>query len=204
MQEPLHEYTPLDIDLAERAEGRSCLSRLWVFFVETLETIILAAVLFAGINFVSARIRVDGRSMEPTFHHGEYVIVNKLAYRFDEFERGDVIVFPYPFNEEEDFIKRIIGLPGDRVTVRGGQVYVNDRLLDEPYISAQPLRDFEETLVPESQLFVMGDNRNDSSDSRSWGTLEMDAVIGEAWFVYWPLSDLGLVEHVDTVFAQTQ
>jgi signal peptidase I len=204
VQEPLHEYTPLDIDLAERAEGRSCLSRLWVFFVETLETIILAAVLFAGINFVSARIRVDGRSMEPTFHHGEYVIVNKLAYRFDEFERGDVIVFPYPFNEEEDFIKRIIGLPGDRVTVRGGQVYVNDRLLDEPYISAQPLRDFEETLVPESQLFVMGDNRNDSSDSRSWGTLEMDAVIGEAWFVYWPLSDLGLVEHVDTVFAQTQ
>jgi signal peptidase I len=204
VQEPLHEYTPLDIDLAERAENRSCLSRLRVFFVETLETIILAALLFAGINFVSARIRVDGRSMEPTFHHGEYVIVNKLAYRFGEFERGDVIVFPYPFNEEEDFIKRIIGLPGDRLAVRGGQVYVNDRLLDEPYISAQPLRDFEETLVPESQLFVMGDNRNDSSDSRSWGTLEMDAVIGEAWFVYWPLSDLGLVEHVDTVFAQTQ
>lgn len=162
---------------------------------ETIQTIGLALLLFLLINFLSARIRVDGNSMEPTFHDGDYVIVNKLAYRMGEIERGDVVVFPFPLNREEDFIKRVIGLPGDRVSILDGTVYLNGAPIVEEYLSEQPQGDMAEIIVPQGYVFVLGDNRNDSSDSRVWGPLNIEDILGRAVFRYWPFADIGAVEH---------
>jgi signal peptidase I len=116
-----------------------------------LETLILSVILFAGINAISARIRVDGYSMEPTLHSGEFVIVNKLAYRLGTPKLGDVIVFHFPRDIEQEYIKRVIGLPGDNVTISGGRVMVNNQALEEPYISDPPA--YERSLVvPEDTL----------------------------------------------------
>ncbi len=170
------------------------------FLLDIVETVVLSLVLFWVVNLVSARIRVEGFSMEPTFRDGELVIVNKLAYKFSAPQRGDVIVFYYPRDPKEEFIKRIIGLPGDRVDVREGKVYVNSVAQDEPYIAAQPTYEYHQ-VVPEGTLFVLGDNRNNSSDSHSWGPLPMELVIGKALFVYWPPPYVGAVEHAP-VLAQ--
>ncbi len=165
------------------------------FLMDILETLILAVVLFVGINAVSARIRVDGASMEPTMHHNELVVVNRLGYRFGLPERGDVIVFHFPRDPEQEYIKRVIGLPGDRIAIANGVVMVNEHPLDEPYISAPP-RYTGDWTVPADYLFVLGDNRNLSSDSHEWGMLPLDYVIGKAIFIYWPLSEMGTIAHV--------
>jgi signal peptidase I len=167
--------------------------------LEIFETIVLALVLFVAINFLTARIRVDGSSMEPSFHDGDYVIVNRLAYQLGDIQRGDVIVFPYPLDEQDDYIKRVIGLPGDRVSVYGGIVYLNGEPINESYILELPNTDEPEITVPEGFVFVMGDNRNASSDSRSWGPLSIEKIIGQAIFRYWPFTDIGIVEHPDLV-----
>jgi signal peptidase I len=169
--------------------------------IETIETLVLALVLFLAINTVTARIQVDGKSMEPSFQHRDNVIVNKLTYRFSELQRGDVVVFPYPHSPEEDYIKRVIGLPGDRLAIRDGQVYINEVPLNEPYIKSPAMADYPETTVPEGKVFVLGDNRNDSSDSRSWGPLPIASILGKAVFVYWPLPQIGTVDQPETVFA---
>jgi len=169
-------------------------SAVWRFLLDVLETVVLSALLFAGINAVSARIRVDGYSMEPTLHNGEFVIVNKMAYKLGNPQHGDVIVFHYPRDPEQEYIKRIVGLPGDRVQVRGGQVYVNDQLINEPYIAAAPKYQSEWS-VPENALFVLGDNRNNSSDSHNWGPVPMEYVVGRALFIYWPPEAWGAIEH---------
>jgi len=167
---------------------------LWRFVLDVLETLILSVVLFLAINAVSARIRVDGSSMEPTLYHGEFVIVNKLAYKVSEPKIGDVIVFHFPRDPHQDYIKRIIGLPGDRVTVSQGRVYVNDQPLSEDYLAAPP--SYNDTwLVPEGALFVLGDNRNNSSDSHTWGPVPLDYVVGKAIFVYWPPDQWGAIDH---------
>ena len=163
--------------------------------VEIIQTVVLALVLFFAINFISARIRVDGSSMEPTFHNGDYVIVNRLTYQWGEIQRGDVVVFPYPLSPEEDYIKRVIGLPGDRVAIYGGNVYVNGQRIEEPYISSAPANDAAETVVPEGYVYVLGDNRNASSDSRSWGPLEIEAILGKAVFRYYPFDSIGIIDH---------
>ncbi len=163
--------------------------------VEIIQTVVLALVLFFAINFISARIRVDGGSMKPSFHNGDYVIVNRLAYQWGEIQRGDVVVFPYPLSPEEDYIKRVIGLPGDRVAIYGGGVYVNGQRIDEPYISSAPANDVAEIVVPEGYVYVLGDNRNASSDSRSWGPLEIEAILGKAIFRYYPFDSIGIIDH---------
>jgi signal peptidase I len=169
--------------------------------LETIETIALALVLFLAINFVSARIRVDGNSMEPNFHNGDYVVVNRLAFRAGEITRGDVVVFPYPKNPEVDYIKRVIGLPGDRVAIYNGSVYVNGSTIEEPYLLEAPYGNYAEHIVPEGEVFVLGDNRNNSEDSRSWGFLDIDQIIGKAVFRYWPFDTAGLVYHPVLVVA---
>jgi signal peptidase I len=151
--------------------------------------------LFATISTVLARIRVDGFSMEPTLHHGEFVVVNKIAYMLGSPERGDVIVFHYPQDPEQEYIKRVIGLPGDQVEVNAGTVYINGEALQEPYIAAPPTYNDRQWTVPAESLFVLGDNRNNSSDSHTWGFVPMDYVIGKAAVVYWPPKDWGLVPH---------
>lgn len=170
------------------------------FLVDLLETIVLAVVLFFAINAVSARVRVDGFSMLPTLQDGEYVLVNRLAFRSNLPTRGDIIVFVSPQAFDLDLIKRVIGLPGDTVKISDGTVQVNGQLLNEPYIAAAP-RYNGEWEVPEGNLFVLGDNRNDSSDSHAWGLLPVENVIGKAILIYWPIPEWNLIDHVETVAA---
>jgi signal peptidase I len=170
------------------------------FLLDVAETVILAAVLFLGINAISARIRVDGYSMEPTLHNGEFVIVNKLAYRLGSPDHGDVIVFRYPRDPTQEYIKRVIGLPGDLVNVNNGEVFVNGQRIDEPYVASAPRYQSEWT-VPDGNLFVLGDNRNNSSDSHNWGPVPLENVIGRALFVYWPPQSWGAIAHPVTASA---
>ena len=164
------------------------------FLVDVLEPLIWAVVIFVAINAVSARIRVDGASTGPTLHNGELIIINKLAFRLGEPQRGDIIVFHYPRDPSQEFIKRIVGLSGDQVTITDGNIYVNGQRLDEPYISISP-NYLGSWVVHENQLFVLGDNRNNSRDSHEWGNLPMDYVIGKALFIYWPINTMGIVLH---------
>jgi len=181
-------------------KGRSGAAR---FIIDLLETLILSVILFLAINAVSARIRVDGFSMEPTLHSGEFVIVNKLAYKLGDPTISDVIVFHYPRDPEQEYIKRVIGLPGDHVMITDGQVYVNDQPIEEPYISMPPAYQSDWT-IPEDALFVLGDNRNNSSDSHTWGPVPMENVIGKAFFVYWPPARWGLVDQLVAARAADQ
>lgn len=186
--------------MSEEQEVKAKDSGVLRFVLDILETLILSVILFVGINAISARIRVDGSSMEPTLRSGEFVIVNKLAYRIGNPSHGDIVVFHFPRDPEQEYIKRVVGLPGDQVSISQGKVYVNDRLVDEPYIAANPA--YEGTWsVPEAQLFVLGDNRNNSSDSHNWGTVPQDYVVGKAVLIYWPPEQWGLIEHISTASA---
>lgn len=185
---------------AEPAQTHEKRSGFIRFIVDVIETLILSVVLFVSINLISARIRVDGDSMVPTLVSGEYVIVSRLTYRVGSPERGDIIVFHYPRNPEEEYIKRVIGLPGDKVEVKNGAVYVNGEKLDESYLTVKT-NYLGMWSIPSGQLFVLGDNRNNSSDSHDWGTVPMDYVIGKALVVYWPPPDWGLVDHVSLANA---
>lgn len=180
-----------------KKNGRSgCLG----FAIDTIETVLLALILFFGINAVSARVRVENISMKPTLQPDEFVLVNKVAYKLGKPQIGDIIVFHYPINPKEDYIKRVIGRPGDDVKVSGGQVSVNGDVLTEPYIAASPVYNGE-WKVPADSLFVLGDNRNQSSDSHSWGFVPMNDVVGKALFIYWPLQEFQVIEHLNIVNA---
>lgn len=170
------------------------------FFLETLQTILMALVLYFLIDLVLGRVRVENISMEPTLQPGEFILVNKMAYRLGDFNRGDVVIFHYPRNPIEDYIKRVIGLPGETVAVHDGKVYVNNQPLDEPYIAAPP-QYTGEWVVPEDQVFVLGDNRNQSSDSHSWGFVPHDLVVGRALVIYWPLDNLKILNQTPVVNA---
>lgn len=167
---------------------------------ELFQTALIALVLFLAVNLITARIRVEGISMEPSLHDGQFVVVNRLAYRWHELKRGDIIVFHFPPDPSRRFIKRAIGLPGDVVSIHDGQVYVNGLSLTEPYLADEPLYHGEWRLTP-SEVFVLGDNRNNSSDSQNWGPLPMDEIIGKAVLIYWPIDTLGLIPHYDLVGA---
>ena len=171
------------------------------FALDLVETLVLAVVLFVGINTVSARVRVDGTSMVPTLQDGEFVLVNKLSYRFGDVTRGDIIVFHFPLNPQEDLIKRVIGLPGDQVKIESGQVFVNGAMLNETYIAAPPnyASDWQ---VPADNFFVLGDNRNNSSDSHSWGLLPSDKIVGKAVLIYWPPPLWKVIQHPDILAVQ--
>ncbi len=175
-------------------------SSLREIFSEAVKTILLALVLYFAISTVTDRVRVENISMQPTLHEGELLVVYKWAYRFGEPFRGDVIVFHHNRQPPEDYIKRVIGLPGDQVTVRGGQVFINGEAIDEPYIADPPAYDGE-WLVPEDQLFVLGDNRNRSSDSHVWGFVPLSDVVGRAVVIYWPLDRIRLFDHIDLAKA---
>jgi signal peptidase I len=160
---------------------------------ELIETLILTLVIFLLIRFAVQNFRIEGYSMEPNFHDGQFWFVNKLLYLFRPPERGDVIVFIPPNNSSRDFIKRVIGLPGDTVEVINGVVYVNGGKLDEDYPLNPATYSAPPTIVPPGEYFVLGDNRNYSSDSHSWGTVAVDKIIGKAWVSYWPPQLIGLV-----------
>lgn len=172
------------------------------YLKDGLETLLLSIVLFLAVNAVSARIRVESVSMQPTLNPDDFVIVNKLAYRLGSPSRGDVIVFKYPPDPgSEPYIKRVIGLPGDRVHIADGDVYVNGILLIEPYLP-EATRRGGDWLVPGGNLFVLGDNRNNSSDSRAWGMVPLDLVIGKAALVYWPPQKWGSLDFQTATAAE--
>ena len=170
------------------------------FLLELLQTIVMAVVLYFLIDSVIARVRVENISMEPTLQPGELLLVNKLSYKLGSPSVGDIVVFHYPANPTEDFIKRIMGAPGDEVIVKDGSVYVNGQALSEEYIAATPA--YSGTWqVPENSLFVLGDNRNQSLDSHSWGYVPMDLVVGKALVIYWPLEQMRILSHPTVVKA---
>jgi signal peptidase I len=165
---------------------------------EIAETLILTLVTYFLIRtFVFETYRVVGQSMMSTLEEDQRLIVSKLSYRLHKPQRGDIIVFYDPFDSDRNLIKRIIGLPGDLLEIRQGQVYVNGQLLAEPYISRPGTYSQPPTAIPEGQYFVMGDNRTNSSDSRSWGTLDGAEIVGKAAFTYWPLKLWGPAPHQD-------
>jgi signal peptidase I len=175
-------------------------STTWRFFLETFQTILLALVLYFLIDTVIARVRVENISMKPTLQPGEYLLVNKYAYRMGDIHHGDIIVFHYPVNPTQDYIKRVIGLPGDMVQIHDGKVFVNNQLLTEDYIGATVAYNGD-WKVPVDSLFVLGDNRNQSSDSHAWGYVPLDYVVGKALAVYWPFSDVRIFTPPFTVSA---
>lgn len=162
---------------------------------ELVETVVLTLVIFFLVRTVMQNYRIDGISMEPNFQNGQFLIINKLSYKLGQPRRGDVIVFHYPRDPSRDFIKRVIGLPGQTVEVRSGQVIIDGKPIDEPYGPAPGSYDAPPTLVPPNDLFVLGDNRNNSSDSHSWGLLPMDKVIGRAIVSYWPPSEWRIISN---------
>ncbi len=166
------------------------------FIREFLEIILIAGALFLVVNLVTARVRVESISMQPNLNEGEFVVVNRLAYRWDEPQRGDIIVFRFPGNQQKRYIKRVIGIEGDFISIQDGQVSINGLSLDEPYIAAAPTYEGE-WVVGSGSVFVLGDNRNNSNDSKNWGTLEEDAIIGKAILVYWPPTEIGLIPHFE-------
>lgn len=182
------------------------LRSLWLFFLDFLETIVVSLAIFAVVYvFLFQPHQVDGRSMEPNFHNGEYILTDKISYRLHSPNRGDVVVFHSPQDERVDFIKRIIAVPGDTLKLAGGYVYLNGQRLEEPYIndpgqvlSGRYLREGDEIKVPEDQYLVMGDNRLHSSDSREWGFVTSAELVGRAFFRYWPISDFGTISTAES------
>jgi signal peptidase I len=128
-------------------------------------------------------------SMEPTLMEGDHILINRLTYHFRDPEAGDVVVFDSPINEDEDLVKRVVAVGGDTVAIHDGSLYVNGAAQDEPYLLEQNFRGEEaETVIPPGSVFVMGDNRNNSGDSRIFGPVSIDSIIGKAFVIYWPIS----------------
>ncbi len=169
------------------------------FIKDIYEVVVPAVILFLIIHtfFLEARV-VPSPSMYPTIEVHDQFLSNKTAYWFHKPQRYDIVVFKPPaaagFNG--DFVKRIIGLPGEKIRVNGGVVYINDQPLKEPYITPDraPVDTFNTYIIPDDQVFVMGDNRNNSKDSRYWGPLPIKNIKGEAWWRYWPVSRMSLME----------
>ena len=160
---------------------------------------VLAVVLIAIGVFLLSRATVQsfvvvGSSMDPSLEDGQRLLVNKVIYRLREPQMGEVIVFHPPTGKSVDFIKRIIALPGDTVEIKEGAVYINELAIDEPYIKSTPSYTMAEKEIPEGEYFVLGDNRNNSNDSHSWGTVPQQNIIGKAWLSIWPP---GVIDHYD-------
>ena len=184
-------------------------SQLGAIIYEVLETVLLAVIIWLLVNFTTARYVVEGQSMEPNLHTGQFLIVSRLAYmqvgdtiQLGEPERGDIVVFDFPGNPGDDYVKRVVGLPGETVTIdEDGRVVVDGYQISEPYLSPpeeQPYRGRHGTwTVPEDSYFVIGDNRNSSSDSRSWGMLSDRFIVGKAWLSYWPPRHWGVIPHYE-------
>lgn len=189
----------------------SILKKVGQFILDTIQMIVLALSVFIIIYlFLFQPHQVKGNSMYPNFHNGEFLLTNKISYRFNSPQRGDVIVFKAPKSEpcaeiECEYIKRIIGLPGDRVMVKGGHVYINGEALDESsYLSGDVitssgtfLAEGVERKVEDNDYLPLGDNRSYSRDGREFGIIARDMIIGRAWLRYWPLNEAGFVKQIN-------
>jgi signal peptidase I len=166
-----------------------------VSWVRDLAFSVLIAVIL--IVFIYQPVKVEGTSMQPALADQERIFINKFTYHFGlgDIQRGDMVVFWFPLDQNKSYIKRVIGVPGDIVRIEAGTVFVNNQELNEPYVPDE-FRDrvsYKERPVPDGQYFVLGDHRNSSSDSRTWGFVQRDAIYGKAVFVYWPLANIGRI-----------
>ncbi len=192
---------------------------------EIIEAVILALIVFLVIQAGVRNFKVEGPSMMPTLEGGQYLLVNRVVYfkldtgrvsRMVPFwkvdrpsqrfavrppRRGEVIVFNYPRDVTKDFVKRVVGLPGETVEVRQGTVYINDQELQEPYVTNRDSSSAKRITLSEDEYYVIGDNRLRSNDSRSWGPVSEELLLGKVWFVYWPFSELQLVQGVPRIRA---
>lgn len=171
------------------------------YALEIFETLVVFGAIFAAIYlFVAQFHKVSGNSMVPTFKSGDYLITEKVTYRFNSPKKGDIIVLKNPKDESEDFIKRIIALPGDTIKIENNIVYVNGEAIREKYLPPQTstragsfLEEGGQITAGPNQYFVLGDNRNHSSDSREWGAITRQEIVGRALFRYWPPQNMGLL-----------
>lgn len=171
------------------------------YALEIFETLVVFGAIFAAIYlFVAQFHKVSGNSMVPTFKNGDYLITEKVTYKFSTPKKGDIIVLKNPRDESEDFIKRITALPGDTIKIENNSVYVNGQLIREDYLPPQTptragsfLTEGNQITAGANQYFVLGDNRNHSSDSREWGSITKEEIVGRALFRYWPPQSMGLL-----------
>ena len=189
----------------EKKENNSFLSDLKDFSFDTIKIIVISLIIIVGIrSFVMQPFFVNGQSMEPNFYDGDYLIVNEIGYRFDDPKRGDVIIFHYPNDPRQFFIKRIVGLPGEKIEIRNNEITVYNKerpdgfALDEVYISKSAVisKDYSQELKND-EYYVLGDNRIASSDSRVWGVLEKHHIVGKAWIRAWPFDNFSVFERVE-------
>lgn len=180
------------------------LRKIYTFFIDTIQTLLLVFAVFLVIyTFLFRPFQVSGNSMHPTFLDKEYILTNLITLRLNKPKVGDVVVFKAPNDPEKDYIKRVIGVPGDTVSIKDGEVYVNgNRLNQKVYLNSTVktyggsfLHDNETVTVPENSYFVLGDNRSGSSDSREWGFVSFKSIIGQSLFVYWPLDKMELIKN---------
>jgi signal peptidase I len=167
-------------------------------FREVAITVLIAVAIFALLRLTVQSYTVVMSSMEPNFQQGECIMVNKVCYRSSAPQRGQVIIFDPPFDSPHPYIKRVIGLPGETVEIKDGQVFINEIPIDEPYIFPEPPqnnKDYSPKVLSDDEYFVLGDNRNNSNDSRAGWTVPRDNIIGKAWFIYWPPGRWGVVKH---------
>jgi len=166
------------------------------FLREVLGTLILAIVIFILLRFTIQDYIIEYSSMEPSFHEKQRVLVNKVVYYLHEPERGDIIVFWPPFESEEPFIKRIIGIPGESVEIKQGKIYIykngNVIELNEPHYINPPRYTYDRDIISKDEYFVLGDNRNNSNDSHNGWTVKREDIIGKAWLSIWPPGEWGL------------
>ena len=175
--------------------------RLGAFFLDIIQVVVFAVSIFLFVYLlVMQPHKIKGNSMEPNFHNAQYLLTDKVSYRFGEPERGDVVVFKAPPDDKDEFIKRITGLPGEKISLKEGKFYINDQLLDEKYLpvsqitsGGQFLPEGQTVTVPEGSYFVVGDNRDHSFDSRAWGFIAKSKITGRAWFLYWPPESVGII-----------
>ena len=177
---------------------------------EVAEVIVLAIILYFGISFAVQAVHVEGLSMYATLDDNDYLIANKIDYRLHPPQRGDIVILRPPTNNSTDFIKRIIGLPGERVLIRSGYVYIDGHRLHEPYLPEEWVNDANwpdnsssGQVMRTNEYFVMGDNRNRSQDSRFFGPISRDRIDGKAWFRLWPLGDWNIYKKVPTLEGGT-
>jgi signal peptidase I len=183
------------------AKEATASSKTWHSWRENLTLVAIALVLAVLIRtFVAEPRYIPSESMVPTLYEGDRLVVEKISYRFQPPTTGDIIVFQAPaelqkrgYPKDQAFIKRVIGTPGEIIKVAGGKVYLNGQALQENYIAEPPNQPFPPVQVPADEFFVMGDNRNDSNDSRYWGFLPRQNIIGRAVFRFWPLNRIGFI-----------
>lgn len=188
----------------DSAQEKGFFENLGVHFIDFIQTLVVIGAVFVLIYlFVAQPHKVSGRSMDPTFHDGDYILTDKITYRVSEPQYGDIVVFKNPRNEKQDFIKRVIATPGDTIRLDNNVFYLNSKPLSEDYLSDKIntrgnnfLQEGSTVEIGEGQYFVVGDNREHSSDSREWGTVTKKEIIGKVFFRYWPLESFGLVKHL--------